>query len=108
MQKSQFKNNPNFKFFYYDTDSIYTNKLLPKKFASNTELEKLKLEHICEKEKGMFLAPKVCGVLTDENQQIFKVKGSSTEAGYKLLNTMDLNKWENCEFTHDHRRAIFL
>ena len=26
--------------------------------------------------------------------------------GYKLPNTMDFSEWPNCEFTHDHRRAI--
>jgi spore cortex formation protein SpoVR/YcgB (stage V sporulation) len=56
MHMSQFKNNPNFKLYYTDTDSAYIDRALPDYMVSNTELGKLKLENICN--KAIFLAPK--------------------------------------------------
>jgi hypothetical protein len=43
---NQFKNNPNYKLFYTDTDSIYINKPLNNSLISNNEIGKLKLEYI--------------------------------------------------------------
>lgn len=74
---SQFKNNPEFKLFYSDTDSIYINKPLPESLVSNNELGKLKLEYICN--KGVFIAPKVYGLITNNNQVIIKIKGLTKE-----------------------------
>jgi len=76
---AQFKNNPNLKLFYTDTDSIYTNlnpeemnKLFPG-IVSNNELGKLKLEGIYR--KAIFLAPK-CYALEDlDGKLTYKVKG---------------------------------
>lgn len=72
---SQFKNNDSYSLFYSDTDSIYVNKELPSKFISNTELGKLKLECICA--KGVFIAPKVYGLLNQDGSETIKIKGLS-------------------------------
>ena len=44
---TQFKNLKGIKLFYSDTDSVYTNKPLPRHLISDTILGKLKLERIC-------------------------------------------------------------
>nr|YP_009517257.1 DNA polymerase [Tephrocybe rancida]YP_009517278.1 DNA polymerase [Tephrocybe rancida]AYE93167.1 DNA polymerase [Tephrocybe rancida]AYE93168.1 DNA polymerase [Tephrocybe rancida] len=61
---SKFKNSPDYKLFYTDTDSIYINKPLPDYLVSSSakqELGKMKLEMIGE--KAVFLAPKVYALL---------------------------------------------
>jgi len=75
---SKFKNNNNYKLFYSDTDSIYINKSLNEDLVSNKEIGKMKLEYICS--KGIFLAPKVYGLITNGNIEIIKVKGLTKEA----------------------------
>ena len=84
---SQFKNNPNYKLFYTDTDSIYINKPLDDDFISDKKLGKMKLEFIAD--KAIFIAPKVYGLITNDNRQIIKIKGLKDEA-IKLLNLNDL------------------
>lgn len=77
---SQFKNKPNYladRLFYYDTESIYVNKSLDDKYISNTELGKLKLDNIIT--KGILLAPKVYGLLTEDGKIIIKAKGLTKE-----------------------------
>jgi hypothetical protein len=76
---SQFKNNPNLKLFYTDTDSIYTNlspilmdKLIPG-IVNSLELGKLKLETVST--KAIFISPKCYYLKTQDNNEIFKVKG---------------------------------
>lgn len=78
---SQFKNNDNYKLFYTDTDSIYINKQLPNELVSNIELGKMKLEHVID--KAIFLAPKVYGFMT-KDQEIIKIKGLKQETINKL------------------------
>ena len=87
---SQFKNNPNFKLYYSDTDSIYIDRPLPPKFISNTELGKLKLENVLS--DAIFLAPKVYYLETEDSKTIYKVKG--------LKHIIELNKvdFENLLF----------
>jgi DNA polymerase elongation subunit (family B) len=72
---SQFKNNPDFKLFYSDTDSIYIDKPLSNDLVSSTILGKMKLEYIIK--KAIFLTPKVYFLLTEDNKIIYKVKGLS-------------------------------
>lgn len=74
---SQFKNRKDFKLFYSDTDSVYTNKPLPKEFIGEG-LGLLKLEHLCK--DAIFLAPKVYTLLTEENKLIIKIKGLSNDS----------------------------
>ena len=78
---SQFKNNPKYKLFYSDTDSIYINKPLPKYLVGN-KLGLMKLEYVIN--KAIFLAPKVYGLITDDGQTIIKIKGLTKEATDKL------------------------
>ena len=59
--------------YYKDTDSIVVDKPLPDFLVSSTELGKLKLEHVLK--KGIFIAPKVYCLVTEDNQFIYKVKG---------------------------------
>jgi len=69
---SQFKNNPNLKLYYTDTDSIYIDKPLPDHLVSNTILGKMKLKYILN--DAIFLAPKVYYLETIDDQVIYKVK----------------------------------
>ena len=83
---SQFKNNPDFKLYYSDTDSAYTDKPLPEDMVSSTILGKMKLENVLT--KAIFLAPKVYCLQTDEGKVIHKVKGLSHDI---QLNMKDFN-----------------
>jgi hypothetical protein len=74
---SQFKNNPNFKLFYSDTDSIYIDKPLPDYMISNTILGKMKLENTLT--EAIFLAPKMYLLETIDGNIIYKVKGLKHE-----------------------------
>jgi hypothetical protein len=78
---SQFKNNPDYKLYYSDTDSIVTNKPLPEHMIG-TGLGKLKLEHVIS--KAVFLAPKVYALITEDAKEIIKVKGLTNEVISKL------------------------
>ena len=62
-----------YKLYYSDTDSIYISKPLSEDLVSNTELGKMKLEYIAK--KAVFLAPKVYGLITNNDEKIIKVKG---------------------------------
>jgi hypothetical protein len=72
---TQFKNNPNFRLFYSDTDSSYIDKPLPDHLVDSKILGKMKLEHIIN--KAIFLAPKVYYLETESGKIIYKVKGLS-------------------------------
>lgn len=84
---TQFKNNPNYNLFYTDTDSIYIDKPLENELIGK-ELGLMKLEAIIK--KGIFLAPKVYGYITDNNKQIIKVKGLSKNNILTLNDLKDL------------------
>jgi hypothetical protein len=62
----------NIKVFYFDIDSIFTNKPLPNEFISD-KLGDLKLEYIFK--ESIFLAPKMYGGITTENKEVMKLKG---------------------------------
>ena len=89
---SQFKNNPLFKLYYSDTDSIYIDRPLPLSFVSDKILGKLKLERICN--NGVFLAPKVYGLIEDSGNKIIKVKG----LGSKAIKSLSFNNLETLLF----------
>nr|UEP17201.1 hypothetical protein [Russula sp.] len=78
---SFFKNNPNIKLYYTDTDSIYTDSDIDPSLIDPKKLGKLKVEHICR--KAIFLAAKLYCLDTNDNKTIKKVKG--------LKDTNDLN-----------------
>jgi hypothetical protein len=78
---SIFKNNPNFKLYYSDTDSIVINAPLPESIVGDG-LCQLKLEHIIN--RAIFLAPKVYGLITESGEEIIKVKGINHEVASSL------------------------
>lgn len=81
---SYFKNNPNFKLYYTDTDSIYIDRPLPDYMVSKTILGKMKLENILK--KAIFLAPKMYYLETIDGKIIYKVKGLKHEIELNLAN----------------------
>jgi DNA polymerase elongation subunit (family B) len=85
---TQFKNNPNIRLFYTDTDSIYTDSVLDPSFISSKILGKLKLEHKCK--KAIFLSPKVYCLELEDGTIISKVKGLKTAKSLKFSDFQDL------------------
>jgi hypothetical protein len=61
------------KVYYYDTDSIHTNKPLSKNLLSKNELGKFKLESVIK--EGYYLAPKIYALKLKNNKKIYKFKG---------------------------------
>jgi hypothetical protein len=74
---SLFKNNSKFHLFYSDTDSIFIDGELPEEMIGKG-LGQLKLEYIVK--KAVFLAPKVYALITEDGQEIVKVKGITPQA----------------------------
>jgi hypothetical protein len=58
--------------FYYDTDSIFTNKLLPEHKVDSKKIGLFKLEKTYK--KALFIAPKVYCLLERNNNEIIKFK----------------------------------
>jgi hypothetical protein len=83
---SVFKNNPDYKLYYSDTDSGVINKPLPDHMIGN-ELGQMKLEHTIK--KAIFLAPKVYGLVDINDNEIIKAKGL-TKDSIKNLKVSDL------------------
>lgn len=96
---SLFKNNPNIRLFYTDTDSIYTDSDIEESFIDSKILGKLKLEYICK--RVIFLAAKLYCLETDSNKLITKVKGlkDTTTLKYEDFENL-LNKDFIIEKTH--------
>ena len=69
---SQFKNSQEFELYYSDTDSIDISKPLDNKFVGK-ELGLMKLEHTFS--DAIYLAPKVYGCISDNKEEIIKIKG---------------------------------
>jgi hypothetical protein len=78
---SKFKNNSLFKVYYSDTDSVVTNTPLPEYMVGN-KLGQVKLEYVIK--KAVFLAPKVYALITEDGQEIIKVKGLKHDIISKL------------------------
>jgi hypothetical protein len=74
---SSIKNNPNFNLYYSDTDSAVTDAPLDD-FVVGTELGQFKLEYVIK--KAVFLAPKVYAFITEDGQEIVKIKGITPAA----------------------------
>jgi hypothetical protein len=74
---SQFKNNPDFKLYYSDTDSIYIDRPLQDYLVDSKVLGKMKLENICN--KVIFISPKVYYLETEKSEIIYKIKGLKHE-----------------------------
>lgn len=75
----QYKNIPNNKCYYSDTDSVFLEQPLDDKYISN-ELGKMKLEYIAE--KAIFLGPKNYYVKKLNGDEISKIKGYSNNISY--------------------------
>jgi hypothetical protein len=69
---SAFKNNPLYNLYYSDTDSIVIDKLLNPRLVG-AALGLLKLEYVIT--RAVFLAPKVYGFITQDGDEVIKVKG---------------------------------
>ncbi len=65
--------NEGLKLYYSDTDSLVVNGPMPPEYLDIAELGKLKLEHTIK--EGIFVAPKIYYLKTDENQEVLKCKG---------------------------------
>jgi hypothetical protein len=84
---SLLKGFPKFNIYYSDTDSVVTDAPLPS-FMVGKDLGKFKLEHTIL--KGVFLAPKVYGLITTEGNEIIKIKGLSKDS----LDNINFNNLE--------------
>ena len=73
---SYFKNNPDFKLYYTDTDSVVLDRPLPEHMVGD-KLGQLKLEHVIQ--KAVFLAPKVYCLINELGEEIIKIKGLSSD-----------------------------
>jgi hypothetical protein len=101
MWMSTIKNNPDFNLYYSDTDSAIVDRPLPQ-FMVGSALGQFKLEHVIE--RAVILAPKVYALITDQGQEIIKVKGIKQDA-LSGLHIEDLEallaKDSTREFTQD-------
>ena len=86
MWMSTIIDNNNFTVYYSDTDSIVIDKFLPADLVG-TALGQFKLEHVIK--RAVFLAPKVYGLITENGEEIIKIKGIKPEA-LKDLHVQDL------------------
>jgi len=91
MWMTTIKNNPLFNLFYSDTDSIVIDKPLPS-YMVGKELGQFKLEYILK--RAVFLAPKVYGFITTDNEEVIKVKGLNKD----LLTDIHVQDLENLLF----------
>jgi len=85
---SDYKNNPLFKLYYSDTDSIFIDKDLN---TINPNLEGIKLGQWKPEysfKEAVFLAPKVYGGITPEGVSIVKAKGVKNIIPYDDLKTL--------------------
>lgn len=78
---SVLKNHPKFNLYYSDTDSGAIDAPLPD-FMVGPALGQFKLEHLIS--KAVFLAPKVYALITEDGEEVIKVKG-------KILRFADLS-----------------
>ena len=76
MWMSLIKNNPKVNLYYSDTDSGVVDSPLNEDLVGPA-LGQFKLEYIVN--KAVFLAPKVYGLVTDQGQEVIKVKGVGSE-----------------------------
>ena len=99
MWMSLFKNNPNFNLYYSDTDSGIVDAPLPVDMVGGG-LGQFKLEYIIK--RAVFLAPKVYGFITDENDKIIKIKGVKTE----LIDNINIQDLESLLIKDSSREFI--
>jgi DNA polymerase type B, organellar and viral len=91
--KIQYKNN----LYYTDTDSIVLDVELPNNIISN-KLGDFKMEYKIQ--KGIFLAPKVYGLLLEDGSEVVKIKGSKIKMNFSDLEPL-LQKDSNLKITQE-------
>jgi hypothetical protein len=74
--------------YFSDTDSIFLDLPLPSNLI-NKELGNFKLENIAN--EAVFLAPKVYGLLLEDNSEIIKFKGSKILPSFKQMKDLILS-----------------
>lgn len=80
---SQFKNNPDIKLYYSDTDSVFSENPLPDYLIHDKKLGLLKLEHVLS--KFVALGPKVYGGMDINGNEFVKTKGLKTKLSLRDL-----------------------
>lgn len=83
--------------YYSDTDSLFLNKPLEAKHVG-TELGQMKLENIFK--EAVFLCPKVYGGITEDNEEVVKIKGAKNPITFAELKTL-LKKDTKLEIKQD-------
>lgn len=84
--------------YYTDTDSIFTTKMLPSRYVGNN-LGQMKLEYKGVIVNGVFLAPKLYGLVLSDGSEVVKIKGvhspslkvSDLESLLVLNSSIDIN-----------------
>ena len=93
---SQFKNNPNYRVLYSDTDSIHTDHPIDPKYIGS-KIGQFKLENIYD--EAVYIAPKVYGGILEDGTQLTKVKGFKNTISYAELKEL-LNKNHKLKLNH--------
>ena len=94
---SQFLSDSNLNIYYTDTDSIYTDKPLDKEYIGK-ELGLMKLEYIFK--DCIFICPKVYGGITENNEEITKIKGFKNAIDFNQMKSL-LKINENIQLNQD-------
>jgi DNA polymerase elongation subunit (family B) len=92
--------NNGIKIYYFDTDSIFTDKPLPSWMISN-KLGSLKLEYIFK--EAVFLGPKIYAGITTDNNYICKIKGFKDSKDIPFNDMKSLLK-ENASLNLQHNK----
>jgi hypothetical protein len=93
---SAFKNNNLYNLYYSDTDSIVIDQMLNPRLVG-TALGLLKLENVIS--KAVFLAPKVYGFITENGDEVIKVKGVTSE----IASSIHINDLEYLLIKDSHK-----
>jgi len=75
----------NIKLFYFDTDSVFTNKPLPD-YLIGKDIGQWKLEAFCR--EAIFIAPKVYGYVTQDGKEVVKCKGFKNKLTFNDLKSL--------------------
>ena len=93
-----------YKVYYTDTDSIVTDKPISSEHIGKA-LGQLKLEYKIK--KGVFLAPKVYSMITDQDKVVTKVKGlKESNIDFAVFETL-LYKGKSASLNHEKAFKVF-
>ena len=96
MWMSLVKNNPKYNLYYSDTDSGVVDRPLDEALVGPL-LGQFKLEYIIK--RAVFLAPKVYGFITADNEEVIKIKGIKNE----MLKDIHINDLEELLYLDSSR-----